>query len=41
MILTFRNIHPTDEALLAALSWGSFTVARKIGSWLYAPFIKG
>jgi len=41
MILTFRNIHPTDEALLAALSWGSFTVARRIGSWLYAPFIKG
>lgn len=41
LILAFRKIHPTDEALLVALSWGSFSVARRIGSWLYAPFIKG
>ncbi|NOR51601.1 MAG: alkylhydroperoxidase [Gammaproteobacteria bacterium] len=38
MILLFRNTHPSDEELLGALAWGSFTVAKKIGEWLYAPF---
>ncbi len=38
MIVLFRNTYPTDEALLGAIAWGSFTVAKRIGRWLYTPF---
>jgi AhpD family alkylhydroperoxidase len=38
MIVSFRNAFSTDDALLGALAWGSFAVAKKIGRWLYEPF---
>jgi len=39
MIVRFRDIYPKDETLLGALAWGSFTVAKRIGTWLYNPFL--
>lgn len=33
-----RQILGSDEALIAALSWASFTVAARIGEWLSQPF---
>jgi hypothetical protein len=38
MIEHFRADYPKEETLLGALAWGSFTVARRIGTWLYTPF---
>jgi len=38
LIVRFRDIYPEDEALLGALAWGSFMAAKRIGTWLYAPF---
>jgi AhpD family alkylhydroperoxidase len=38
MIEHFRVDYPKEETLLGALAWGSFTVARRIGTWLYTPF---
>lgn len=38
MITSFRHIYPSDKALLGAISWGSFTVSKRIGVWLYTPF---
>ncbi|MCK5345563.1 MAG: alkylhydroperoxidase, partial [Candidatus Heimdallarchaeota archaeon] len=38
MIVRFRDIYPEDETLLGALAWGSFTAAKRIGTWLYTPF---
>ena len=37
MIEHFRADYPKEETLLGALAWGSFTVARRIGTWLYTP----
>jgi len=37
MIALFHSTHPSDEALLGAIAWGSFTVAKRIGVWLYTP----
>jgi hypothetical protein len=28
---------PEEEKLLTALAWGSFTAARRIGTWLATP----
>lgn len=38
MITRFLDHYPRDTALIGALAWGSFTAARKIGTWLYRPF---
>ncbi len=38
MIGLFRNTYPIDDALLGAIAWGSFMVAKRIGGWLYKPF---
>lgn len=35
VIAAFRNVLPDDEQLIESLAWGSFTAARRIGSWLY------
>jgi hypothetical protein len=40
MIVRFRDIYPKDETLLGALAWGSFTVAKRIGTWLHTPFLR-
>jgi AhpD family alkylhydroperoxidase len=37
MIEHFRADYPKEETLLGVLAWGSFTVARRIGTWLYTP----
>jgi len=37
IVLAFRRYSPEDDKLLRALAWASFTVARRIGTWLYAP----
>ena len=37
MIEHFRVDYPKEETLLGVLAWGSFTVARRIGTWLYTP----
>lgn len=34
IIETFRTHSPTDEALLATVSWSAFAAARRIGAWL-------
>ena len=39
MIVRFRDIYPNNETLLGALAWGSFMAAKRIGTWLYAPFL--
>jgi len=37
-IKNFKQDNPANhEALLEAIAWGSFSVAKKIGSWLYMP----
>jgi hypothetical protein len=33
----FRRRHPGDATLIAAAAWASFTVTRRIGSWLTVP----
>jgi len=33
-ILRFRQYFPDDHLLLSTLAWGSFSAARKIGTWL-------
>jgi AhpD family alkylhydroperoxidase len=40
VIQAFRSYHPGDDELLGALAWASFTAARRVGSWLYAPFLQ-
>ena len=40
MIVRFRNCYPEDKTLLGALAWGSFTAAKRIGTYLYCPFSK-
>jgi AhpD family alkylhydroperoxidase len=37
IVLAFRGHFPEDDKLLGALAWASFTVARRIGTWLYVP----
>ena len=37
VVLAFRVHQPSDEALVAALAWASFTPARHIGTWLWRP----
>ncbi|HEY6406143.1 MAG TPA: hypothetical protein VIY29_01620, partial [Ktedonobacteraceae bacterium] len=37
VIEAFRIHWPTDNELVSALAWASFTVARRIGSWLHRP----
>ncbi len=37
VVSDFRAYYPEDEILLGALAWASFTAARRIGTWLYAP----
>lgn len=39
VIEAFRTHWPTDNELVSALAWASFTVARRISSWLYWPAI--
>lgn len=34
IIRAFRDRHPTDETLLAASAWASFTATRRIAGWL-------
>jgi AhpD family alkylhydroperoxidase len=34
VISAFRRRRPADADLIGALAWGSFTAARRIGSWL-------
>jgi hypothetical protein len=36
VIAAFRKILPDDSQLIEALAWGSFTAARRVGSWLCA-----
>ena len=38
IIHTFTTHFPEDDKLLGALAWGSFTAARRIGTWLHVPF---
>jgi AhpD family alkylhydroperoxidase len=40
VIQGFRTYHPGDDELLGALAWASFTAARRIGGWLYAPSLQ-
>lgn len=35
IVADFRRVQPEDAALIEAVAWGSFTAARRIGSWLY------
>ena len=37
VIQTFTTYFAEDEELLGALAWGSFTAARRIGTWLHTP----
>jgi hypothetical protein len=37
IVLAFRGHFPEDDKLLGALAWSSFTVAKRIGTWLYVP----
>lgn len=37
IVLAFRRHFPEDDKLLGALAWASFTIARRIGTWLYVP----
>ena len=37
-IIKLKQEYPANhESLLEAIAWGSFSVAKKIGSWLYVP----
>ena len=38
IIISYRQSNSTDEALLTALSWASFTTAMHIGNWLGKSF---
>ncbi len=40
MVISFRNIYPEEDSLLGAIAWGSFLVAKRIGTWLFLPFCK-
>jgi hypothetical protein len=33
-ILIFRKYFPEERVLLSTLAWGSFTAARRIGTWM-------
>ncbi|NTW10073.1 MAG: alkylhydroperoxidase, partial [Chlorobiaceae bacterium] len=35
LVTAFSAQFPEDADLLSVLAWGSFTAARKIGTWLY------
>lgn len=37
VVHTFANHFTGDDKLLGALAWGSFTAARRIGTWLHVP----
>ena len=37
VVLAFRVHRQSDEALVAALAWASFTAARHVGTWLWNP----
>lgn len=37
IVLSFRIHFPEDEKFLGALTWASFTAARRIGTWLHVP----
>lgn len=37
LVQSFRSIYPEDIQLLHVLSWSSFTVACKIGTWCMVP----
>lgn len=37
VIEAFRAHWPTDNELVSALAWASFTAARQVGSWLHRP----
>ena len=36
LVLKFKQNFPEDSLMLGALAWGSFTAARKIGTWIQA-----
>ncbi len=37
VISDFRIQHPEDNALIDVLAWGSFSAARRVGTWLAVP----
>jgi len=41
IIAAFSKHFPGDDKLVAALAWASLTAARKIGTWLQPPKLRG